>query len=128
MQEKRNEFIQLVEKNLRTNGFPAKKVAFDVETIYEIADKKGLSFNALKDDFEQQNITFEITTEKVIFSAVQTTPDFSNMDENSMFQQAQEMLAKMSPEEIQKIQDMYANMNDEEKQKVMDKAKNMGLF
>lgn len=118
--ENKQKFIQLLEKNLKSNGFPSKKVSFDIEKIYEIADKFGLSFNSLQDELAQISINFEITTEKIIFSA---TPQI-NQD---MFAQAQEMLSKMSPEEIENIKKMYENMSQNEKEQILQKAQEMGL-
>lgn len=124
--EKENEkenFINLLVKNLNSNGFPAKRVAFDIEKIYEIADKFGLSFNSLESDLTQKNICYQITTEKIVFSELAST---TGPNEN-MFAQAQEMLSKMSPEEIQNIQKMYENMSDAEKEQVLKQAQQMGL-
>lgn len=120
----KEKFLAMIENNLKSNGFPAKKVAFDIEKIYEIADKYGLSFNSLKEDLEQKNITFEVTTEKVIFLAIENQSS-NNQD---MFAQAQEMLSKMDPAEIARIQQMYENMSEQEKANLMEKAKGMGLF
>ena len=116
-------FINLLEKNLKSNGFPNKKVAFDIEKIYEIADRYGLSFNSLKDDLNEKNISYDITTDKIIFSEL-TSSTSSNLN---MFEQAQQMLSKMSPEEIQNIQKMYESMSSEEKEQMLKKAQEMGL-
>ena len=120
----RDKFLNLLESNLKSNGFPVKKVAFDIEKIYEIADKYELSFNALKEDLHNLNIEFETTSEKIIFSKVESREFNNNQD---MFDQAQEMLSKMSPEEIQNIQKMYERMSDVEKQDLLKKAQELGL-
>lgn len=118
----KDKFLSMIENNLKSNGFPNKKVSFDIEKIYEIADKFDLSFNSLKQDLANLNIDYEITTDKVIFKSLE-----SNQNEN-MFEKAQEMLSQMDPEEIARIQQMYQNMSEQERADLMEKAKNMGLF
>lgn len=120
----KQKLINMIENNLKSNGFPLKKVSFDIEKIYEIADKYGHSFNSLKGDLESINISYEVTTEKVVFYA--KIQDSQN--DQDMFAKAQEMLSKMDPEEIAKIQKMYENMSDQEKAEIMNQAKGMGLF
>jgi hypothetical protein len=44
-----------------------------------------------------------------------------------MLKQAQEMLSKMSSEEINNLKSMFENMTPEEKQQMMEQAKSMGL-
>ena len=41
--------------------------------------------------------------------------------------QAQDMLSKMSPEEVQNIKSMFENMSEEEKSEMLEQAKNMGM-
>lgn len=118
-------FIEMILKNLHANGFPNKRVTFDIEKIYEAADKKGFSFNSIIPDLNQQGVAVEIQTEKILFSQFQQENETINQD---MFAQAQEMLSKMSPEEIDNIKQMYENMSDEEKENIMNQAKNMGMF
>lgn len=121
--DNKDKFLKMIENNLKSNGFPLKKVAFEIEKIYEIADKYNLSFNSLKEDLETKNISYEITTEKVIFFA-----HIPNEDNQDMFTKAQEMLSKMDPAEIARIQKMYENMSESEKADLMEKAKGMGLY
>lgn len=115
-------FIKQIKNNLEANGFPAKKVSFDVEKMYELADNKGLSFNTVLDELKKENIDSEISTEKVLFSPIQA----HNSDQD-MFAQAQEMLSKMTPEEIENIKKMYENMSDSDKEDMLKQAKSMGM-
>lgn len=119
-------FKQQIIKNLESNGFPLKKVSFDLEKMYEIADNKNLSFNNVLDLLENENIFHEKTIDKIIFYQEQTE---SSTDINpDMMKQAQEMLSKMSPEEMNNLKSMFENMSDEEKENMMKQAKNMGLY
>lgn len=116
------EFAQKVLSNLESNGFPAKKVSLPTEKMFEIADSKGFSFNKVLDFLKSEyEIEAEIGAEKIIFSKIEKT------DKASMMQKAQEMMAKMSPEELQKMQEMFMNMSDEQKADIMKKGKEMGL-
>jgi HPt (histidine-containing phosphotransfer) domain-containing protein len=45
-----------------------------------------------------------------------------------MMKQAQEMMAKMDPEELRKLQEMFMNMTPEEKEEIMKKGKDFGLL
>ncbi|MAZ49524.1 MAG: hypothetical protein CME65_13270 [Halobacteriovoraceae bacterium] len=90
------EFIQQIIKNLANNGFPHKRVSLPTEKMFEIADGKGLSFNAVLDQLkEKHQITGEIGPDTIVFSLSQAGSD--------MFSKAQEMMSKMSPEEMQDL-------------------------
>ena len=119
---KKETFINQIKKNLEDNGYPAKKVSFDVEKMYELADTKGLSFNKVLEDLKLIGIDSDILTEKIIFSPIQEAPE-----QVDMLAQAKEMLSKMNPEEVQNIKDMYENMSDTEREVMMKKAKDMGM-
>jgi hypothetical protein len=120
--DNKESFLAQIKKNLENNGYPQKKVSFDVEKMYELADNKGLSFNTVLRDLKEIGIDSNITTEKVIFSPVE-----AQIDQADMMAQAQEMLSKMDPEEIKKIKDMYENMSESEKETMMKQAKDMGM-
>jgi len=120
--DKKETFINQIKKNLEENGYPAKKVSFDVEKMYELADTKGLSFNKVLEDLKLIGIDSDILTEKIVFSPIQEASDQADM-----FAQAKEMLSKMNPEEIQNIKDMYENMSDTEREAMMKQAKDMGM-
>lgn len=116
-------FIDQIIKNLSANGFPAKKVSLPTEKMYEIADEKGLSLNKVLDELrEKKMIASEIGPEKIVFSM-----DKFN-DQEDMMAKAQEMMAGMSPEELQKIQDMVQNMTPEQRDEMMEQAKRMGML
>lgn len=120
--DNKESFLAQIKKNLENNGYPQKKVSFDVEKMYELADNKGLSFNTVLSDLKEIGIDSNITTEKVIFSPVE-----AQINQADMMAQAQEMLSKMDPEEIKKIKDMYENMSESEKETMMKQAKDMGM-
>lgn len=123
------EFITLIMKNLESNGYPMKRVSFDLEKMYEMADKRGLSFNSVADKMREQGVEIETTTEKVIFSqaSLQSKFDPNNISQE-MMEQAQEMMKNMEPEKLKEIQDMVANMSPEERAQMMEQAKKMGMF
>lgn len=114
------EFIDKVLETLRSNGFPAKRVSLPTDKMFEVADSKGFNFNdvlrSLKDD---HGVESKIGPDKIIFS--QAGPE-------DMMKQAQEMMAKMDPEELRKIQEMFMNMSQEEKEEIMKKGKDLGLL
>jgi ferredoxin-NADP reductase len=128
------EFIEQIMSNLEANGFPAKKVSLPTEKMYEIADRKGFSFNKVLEEIKNtHNVETEITDEKIIFSKQDAHLDseaenpFAGMDQATMMKQAQEMLSKMDPTELKKMQDMFTSMSDEEKEELMKKGKDLGL-
>lgn len=124
MSEVKEKFLNQIIKNLELNGFPSKKVSFDLLKMYELADDKGFSFNDILEDLENHHSIFsEKTDEKIIFYKEQEQT--INAD---MFKQAQDMLSQMDPSEIERIKDMYENMSDEEKQNIMEQAKKMGYM
>ena len=117
-------FISQIIKNLELNGFPEKKVSFDLVKMYELADSKNLSFNVVLDHLNEDfSIINEKTAEKIIFIK-QNEPEI-NAD---MFKQAQEMMENMDSDQIEQIKSMYENMSEEEKQNIMNQAKKMGLM
>lgn len=113
-------FINLVRKNLDNNGFPEKKVSLPLEKLYEAAETKNINFNDVLKNLEADNISHEKTLDKIIFS--------QKVSEEDMMKQAQEMMNKMTPEQLQEIQNLYKNMSAEEKEDIMKKGSDMGLF
>ncbi|EQC45279.1 hypothetical protein [Bacteriovorax sp. Seq25_V] len=117
------EFAKKVISNLEANGFPAKKVSLPTEKMFEVADEKGFSFNAVIDHLKADyQIMAEIGAEKIIFSKE------APVNKENMFKQAQEMMANMDPEELKRMQDMIMNMSPEQKDELMKKGKEMGLI
>lgn len=115
-------FTISLKKNLKRNGFPHKKVAFNIEVIYEKCEQLGFSFNSLIPKLKEDNINVQIETERIVFGQ-----NIENTRED-LFSKAQDMMSKMSPEELQNIQMTLENMSDDQKEKMMDEAKKMGLF
>lgn len=108
--------------NLKSNGFPAKKVSLPLEKMYEVADNKGENLNKILDELKLEGIDHDKTADKIIFKS-----GMPNLDAGA-FEKAREMMAKMDPEELRKMQEQIANMSEEDKQKLMEQAKAMGLF
>lgn len=116
-------FKDMILKNLQNNGYPAKKVSFPLEKMYEMADSKGENLNdVLKDLEESMNVATEKTLDKIIFKAV--LPE----NKEDMMAQAKDMMDKMSAQEIKDMQDQVENMSVEDKEKMMEQAKKMGLI
>lgn len=121
-----NDFINHILNILKTNGFPQKRVTLPTEKMFEVADAKGFSFNKVLEVLRNEHqVDSEIGSEKIIFSAKITQ---ANPSKEDMMKQAQEMMSKMSPEELQKIQEMFMNMSAEEKEEIMKKGREMGLL
>jgi DNA integrity scanning protein DisA with diadenylate cyclase activity len=108
--------------NIKSNGFPTKKVSLPLEKMYEVADTKGENLNTILDELKSQAVDHEKTADKIIFKSA-----LPNLGTEG-FEKAQEMMKNMGPEEMQKLQDQVANMSKEEKEKLMEQAKAMGLF
>ncbi len=120
------QFTDKILQTLKTNGFPEKRVSLPTDKMFEVAESKGFSFNdvlqSLKTD---HNVESKIGPDKIVFSTV-VTEKVVNPEE--MMRQAQEMMAKMDPEELKKIQEMFTNMSQEEKDQIMKKGKDMGIL
>ena len=115
------EFSDKILQTLKTNGFPAKRVSLPTEKMYEAADNKGLSFNQVLEVLKNEhNVEAQIGADKIIFSQAVQPQD--------MMKQAQEMMAKMSPEELRKIQEMFENLSPEQKDEMLKKGKDMGIL
>lgn len=121
------DFTAKILQTLTANGFPEKRVSLPTDKMFEVAQSKGLSFNdvlqSLKTD---HNIESKIGPDKIIFSPLDR--EIPAMNPEEMMRQAQEMMAKMSPEEVKKIQEMFSNMSEEEKEKMMKKGKDLGIL
>ncbi|MBN2341165.1 MAG: hypothetical protein JXX29_07525 [Deltaproteobacteria bacterium] len=62
-------FVQNIIDNIKKNGFPEKRVAFDLEKMYEAATRKDINFNKVLVTLDDIQIAHEKTPEKVIFYA-----------------------------------------------------------
>ena len=120
------EFTEKILQTLKTNGFPAKRVSLPTDKMFEVAESKGFSFNDVLQTLKtEHNVESKIGPEKIVFSQVVVT---TQMNPEEMMKQAQEMMAKMDPEELRKIQEMFANMSPEEKEEIVKKGKDMGIL
>lgn len=120
-----NEFMNQILKNLETNGFPDKSVSFPTEKMYEIADNKSLSLNAVLEKLNTEHqIQADIGDDRIVFSKVQAVED---NDPEDMMKKAQEMMAQMDPAELEKMKNMFMNMSEEEKEEILQKGKDMGI-
>ena len=144
------QFIQSIIDNVKKNGFPDKKVAFPLEQMYELAEKKGMNFNKVLKTLEEIQICHQKTPEKIIFYPKKDEPKartggnpldaFASMASNidpemlkgksipDMMAAATQMMQNMDPGQLEAIKDAYDNMSDEEKAQIMENAKKMGLF
>lgn len=118
-----DEFLTHILKTLEANGFPLKKVSLPTEKMFEAADKRGFSFNKIIDELKaNHNVEAKIGPDKIVFSKVLAE------DPQDLMKQAQEAMAKMSPEELKKIQEMFMNMTPEQKEEIMKKGKDLGII
>ena len=115
---------QQILSNLQRNGFPSKKVSLPTDKLFDAAERRGFSFNKLADQLRLEGIEITIEADRIIFSSISNTPDSSDFELGNLYQKAQEMMAKMSPEERENLMKQYQNMSEEEKASIMDKAKN----
>lgn len=135
-------FVQSVLNNLAKNGFPASKVSFPIESMYDAASRKGISFNKVLDVLSAQGISHTKTVERIVFEPPQPAPapaggfpgmeglDMSalqNMSPDQMMAAAAEAMKQMSPDQLQAIQGMVEGMSDEERAEMLEQAKKMGL-
>lgn len=135
-------FCQSIIDNIKKNGFPEKKVAFPLERMYELAEKKGVNFNKALETLHDIEIEHQKTPEKIIFFPRPKTPepppsppstpfagmDFSNMDMGKMMSMAADMMKNFSPDQLAAAKQMYDNMSDEERAAMLRQAREMGFF
>lgn len=106
------EFVVLVRRNLEKNGFPEKRVTFPIEKLYEEADRRGFSFNTVRDHLRELGIHTELTDQKVVFSTVVASDSASAapIDED-LLRNAQEFLRTMTSDERERLQKMMENID-----------------
>lgn len=129
-------FVERIIQNLKSNGFPSKKVSLPTDKVFEAADKLGFSFNQVIVELKEKGIIADIGADKIVFSeATVINPLSGDFDPNSLKDmdaeelkiKAKEFMSTMSPEQMAEMQKMYQNMSDEEKEEVLKKGKEMGL-
>jgi predicted DNA-binding protein YlxM (UPF0122 family) len=120
LNNKENEFLELIQKNLSSSGFPGKSVQFPLEKMYELADTKGVNLNNILDHLKTTGLEIESTTDKIVFNKPNMNPE--------TFDKAKEMMDQMSPEELAKVQEQVKNMTPEQQEQMMEQAKKMGLL
>ncbi|MBC7530571.1 MAG: hypothetical protein H7318_03270 [Oligoflexus sp.] len=119
------DFTNLVHSNLEKNGFPDKSVSFPLEKMYESASERGFSFNKVRDELREMEVLSEIVGDRIVFTK-QSLPDFgADFDMSKMAEMAQQMLAKMSPEQQAQITQMMQNMSSEQMAGMREHWENM---
>ena len=134
------DFIQTLMNNLEKNQFPSRKVAFDLETLYEKAEDKKLSLNNVLDELKKRGIDHVKKGDRIIFkpmpkpSADPFGPGFAEAMAGmnpDFLAQAQEMMNNMDEDELAStramVQERLAGMNDDERKSLFDQIKGMGL-
>ena len=133
-------FIKTLMKNLDKNGYPTKKVAFDLETLYERAEDKSISLNNVLDELKSRGVDHLKKGDRIIFkpapqpSADPFGPGFAETLSGlgpDFLTQAQEMMGNMDEDELAStramVQERLAGMNDDERKTLFDQIKGMGL-
>lgn len=128
-------YVNLVLTNLEKHGFPANTVTFPLEKMYESASRRGFSFNKVRDVLKERGIASEISGERVIFQQMSPPSGFEGDD---LMKQAEEMMRRMSPDqiaqitkmmqgmpagELEKMQEQWSKLSAEEKAKKMEEFK-----
>ena len=108
-------FIDQIHKNLNANGFPAKKVSFPLEKMYELADNKGLNFNQVREQLKEVGILTTCQDDKVVFYQEQQQDNIKDQ-----LKQAQEMFEQMSDDEKKNIYEQFQKMSTTEKQDIFN--------
>ncbi|MAD60823.1 MAG: hypothetical protein CMH49_04795 [Myxococcales bacterium] len=134
------DFIQVLMNNLEKNQFPKRKVAFDLETLYEKAEDKKISLNNVLDELKKRGIDHIKKGERIIFKAVpqaSTDPFGPGFAETmagmnpDFLAQAQTMMDNMDDDELAStramVQERLAGMNDDERKSLFEQIKGMGL-
>jgi hypothetical protein len=116
-ENKFNDFVEKVLKNLHKNGFPEKKVAFPLEKMYEAADDTDISFNKVLDTLKAQGIDHIKTPEKIIFSkhaepAYSGMPGLDGINPDMFSNLNPDMLKGFNPDMLKGINlDMFKGMD-----------------
>ena len=122
-----DDFIALIMNNLTKNGFPEKRVSFDLETMYERAEDRRLSMNKVLDEMKTRGVDHHKKGDKIIFFQV-SEPVAPSSD---FLARAQEMMKEMDQDELAAsqalVQERLQSMSPEERAELFEQIKNMGL-
>ena len=128
------QFIQTLMKNLEKNGFPTKKVAFDLETLYEKAEDKKISLNNVLDELKKNGVDHVKKGERIIFKQGSTATDFADVlsgIDSDFLAQAQEMMDGMDEDGLAAtrtmVEERLSSMSDTERNQLFKQIKGMGL-
>lgn len=125
------EFIELIMRNLNKNGFPERRVSFDMEKLYELAEDRRISLNNVLDHMKTQGVDHDKKGDKIIFKvSAPQQPDFSGLPPDFLAQ-AQAMMGSMSEDELDAtramVQERLGAMNEQERDQLFAQIKGMGL-
>ena len=127
-------FIQTLMKNLEKNGFPANKVAFDLETLYEKAEDQKISLNNVLDQLKKNGVDHVKKGDRIIFKQGTPPVDFAEALSGlgpDFLAQAQQMMNNMDEDELEStramVQERLAGMSETERQQLFNQIKGMGL-
>lgn len=128
------QFIQTLMKNLEKNGFPTKKVAFDLETLYEKAEEKKISLNNVLDELKKNGVDHVKKGERIIFKQGSTATEFADVlsgIDSDFLAQAQEMMDGMDEDGLAAtrtmVEERLASMSETERNQLFKQVKGMGL-
>ncbi len=132
------EMKELIEKNLRNNGFPQKTVSLPLEKLYEVADKKGVNLNTILDSYRSNGVSVTSNGDKIIFQANsgdKRSPldgldlsELNSMNKNELMEKYNELMKNITPDQLSEIKNMYEKMTPNEREEIMRKSKEMGII
>lgn len=127
-----DEIIEKITCNLTKNGFPQNKVSFSAASIENFVKKNDYDLEDVLGSLEDKSIFSKKEGEKIIFSSNdfnqnKSFPDIDwsaleKMDPEFLKQQADDLMKKMSPEQINDIKKKFDNLSSSEKEKIMKMA------
>jgi hypothetical protein len=113
-------FLEMIQKNLTSSGYPEKSVQFPLEKMYELADSKDANLNNILDHLKSKGMEIESTDDKILFNK----PNFNS----DTMAKAEEMMRGMDPDKLAEIQKQVEGMTTEQREEMMEQAKKMGLL
>lgn len=114
-------FAQLVLKNLEKNGFPERPVSFPLERMFEEADKRGFSFNKVRDLLKARGIGSELTDDRVVFSKL----DESDIEFDGAGPLDAAAALGMDAGMLEAVQTMFSQMSDQERDALINTVRSM---